>query len=222
MKSICLLALIVLIGAGCNGRRQQSKLSNDKTAMTRVFDIRAFNRNKNDSNEYCFRQNDSVMVRQQETAESFYEFISKEGSEFEEVYEYYKTGHLKLSFLYFRYDFMTGVYREYDKQGKLIREEDLDKDFIFSWENIKQYLVAHGVKSMKNQVIGINRTSDDNPTWRLEFEGSYKEYNKGLFIITLDGTTGEEIEVKRLKGKNALGEMGTTANYEIIYSRKEE
>lgn len=220
MKPIYLLALIILIGDRCNGRKQQSKISDDKTAMIRVFDIHGFN--KNEFNEYSFRLNDSVMVRRQETAESFYEFISKEGADFEEVYEYYKTGSLKSSFLYFRYDFMTGIYRGYDKQGKLIREDDVDKDFIFSWENIKQYLKAHGVKSIKNQVVSINRTSNENPTWILEFEGNYKEYNKGLFIITLDGITGEEIEVKRLKGKTSSGETGTITDYEIIYSRKGE
>lgn len=222
MKSICLLVLIILVGGGCSGKQQQGRISSDQTAMIRVFDVRGFSKNKNELNEYSFRPNDSIMVRQQETAESFYEFISKEESDFEEVYEYYKTGGLKSSFLYFRYDFVAGIHREYDEQGNLIREEDLDKDFVFSWNDIKQYLKAHGVKSIKKQVVNINRTNDEHPTWILEFEGNYKEHKGGIFIITLDGITGEEFEVKQLKGKTSLGDTGTIADYEIIYSRKGE
>ncbi|KGN75012.1 hypothetical protein HQ47_03640 [Porphyromonas macacae] len=220
MKSIYLLAFIILVGNGCGRRKGEGRISNDKTTTTRVFDVHGFNKNKNEFNEYSFRLNDSIIVRQQETTESFYEFISREGSDFEEVYEYYKTGSLKSSFLYFQYDFMAGIYREYDKNGKLIKEDDLDKDFMFSWENIKQYLVAHDVKSIRNQVISINRASHENPVWILEFEGSHKEYKRGIFIITLDGITGEEIEVKLLKGKTSLGETGTIANHEIMYLRK--
>jgi hypothetical protein len=222
MKSICVLTLIILIGCGCGGRKGDGGISNDKTTVTRVFDVHGFNKNKNEFNEYSFRMNDSTLVRQQETAESFYEFISREGADFEEVYEYYKTGGLKSSFLCFQYDFMAGIYREYDKEGELIKEDDLDKDFIFSWENIKQYLAAHNVKSIGNQVISVNRTNHENSVWILEFEGSYKEYKRGVFIITLDGITGEEIEVKQLKGKTSLGETGTIADFEIIYSRKGE
>lgn len=71
-------------------------------------------------------------------------------------------------------------------------------------------------------MISVNRTNHENPVWILEFEGSYKEYKRGVFIITLDGITGEEFEVKQLKGKTSLGETGTIADFEIIYSRKGE
>ncbi|XKW97343.1 hypothetical protein R8G64_02315 [Tenacibaculum maritimum] len=52
----------------------------------------------------------------------------------------------------------------------------------------------------------------------MEFNGIYNN-TKGRFVITLNGKTGEVLEVKLFKGKKALGKTGTIADYQILYKK---
>ncbi|MCD9582721.1 hypothetical protein LVK05_11815, partial [Tenacibaculum maritimum] len=83
------------------------------------------------------------------------------------------------------------------------------------------YLAKHGVKDLKKQVIGISRWHhQEKATWTLEFNGIYNN-TKGRFVITLNGKTGEVLEVKLFKGKKALGKTGTIADYQILYKKED-
>jgi len=194
--------------------------NNTKTnTKMKTFDIETFNKNKNSLGEYIYISDEGTVIKQQELTGSYWEFYKEEDSYFEKVYEYDKNGKLKSSFFSFPNDFIKGILKEYDNQGNIIKEEDLDKPFTYSWEDIKKYLKAHGVEDIQKQVIGISRRVDEQETtWSLEFNGKYKDI-KGHFVITLDGKTGEELEIKLFKGKKALGKDGTIADYEIIYKK---
>jgi len=206
--------LILMTIISCNS---QIKVKQNKKMKT--FDIEAFEKNKNTLNEYFFTTEDGTLVKQY-GGEEYYETIKPKDSLFEMYYEYYKNGNLKRELKSFPNDFVIGRIKEYDEQGNLIKEEDLDKSFSFSWEDIKKYLKAHDVKNIKEDVINISRWSDEEETiWTLEFNGKHKD-RKGRFVITLDGKTGEELEVKLFKGKKAIGEDGTGSDYEIILKKK--
>lgn len=130
-----------------------------------------------------------------------------------------KNGNIKRSVKRFPKAFALGVLKEYNKQGNIIKEENLDKPYTYSWEDIKRYLKSHNVEDIQKQVIDISRWSDEEEsTWTLEFNGEYKDI-KGRFVITLNGKTGEELIVKLFKGKDALGETGTIAVYDTIYKK---
>ena len=185
------------------------------------FDIAFFNKNKNSLNEYIYEPDTRTVVHQQELIDSYWEFHRKEDNYFEEVYEFYKDGGIKSSFLSFPNDFVKGIWKEYNEQGILIKEENVDAPFTYSWENIKVYLKAQKVNDIKKQVNNISRWHDDeSTTWTLDFNGTYRDI-KGRFVITLDGKTGEELEVKRFRGKKALGETGTIADYEMLYQKED-
>ncbi|MFL0155694.1 hypothetical protein V2687_14265, partial [Tenacibaculum maritimum] len=95
----------------------------------------------------------------------------------------------------------------------------LDTPFTYSWKDITAYLAKHGVKDLKKQVIGVSRWHhQEKATWTLEFNGIYNN-TKGRFVITLNGKTGEVLEVKLFKGKKALGKTGTIADYQILYKK---
>jgi len=211
MKAAYLLALITLFS--CNA---QNKTKQNKTMKT--FDVETFNENKT-GNEYFFTTNDSTSVKQYENKNEYWETIKPKDSVLENFYEYFKNGKIKRSVKRFPRAFALGSLKEYDEQGNMVKEEDLDRPYTYSWEDVKKYLTLHNVDDIQKQVIDISRWSDEEETtWTLEFNGKYKDL-KGRFVITLNGKTGEELEVKLFKGKDALGETGTIAVYDTIYKK---
>ena len=209
--------LILMTIMSCNS---QNKVKQKKTMKT--FDIETFEKNKV-GNEYLYELNNNIQVKEIAYGDgSFYQSVKKENAIFQYIYIYHSNGRLKLEGKSFIKQFDIGIWKEYDKQGNLIKEEDLDKPFTYSWEDVKKYLKAHHVDDIKKDVIDISRWSDDKEaTWTLEFNGKYKGI-KGRLVITLNGKTGEELEVKLFKGKKAIGKDGTGSDYEILYTKKEK
>lgn len=207
--------LILMTIMSCNS---QNKIKQKKTMKT--FDIETFEKNKQNGNEYFFTKEDGTIVKQYGNKDEYWETIGHKDSILEYFYEYFKNGKLKRSVKRYPKAFALEILKEYDPQGNLIKETDLDKPFAYTWEDVKEYLKEHGVEDLKKDVINISRWSDDEETtWTLEFNGKYKDI-KGRFVITLDGKTGEELEVKLFKGKKAIGGDGTGSDYEIILKKK--
>ncbi|MFL0107140.1 hypothetical protein [Tenacibaculum maritimum] len=187
--------------------------------MMESFDIEVFDKNKNAMNEYIYQLNDDTVVKQQELSECYYSFLKEKKNLFEYVYEYRKDGVLKSSFRSFPNDFIAGILREYDEKGILVKEEDLEKPFVYSWEDIQNYLFNHKVENIQEQVVRISRWSDEEATtWTLDFYGEYDDV-KGRFVVLLNGITGEELEVKMFKGKGVVGKTGTKAVYDVLYKK---
>ncbi|MFL0123437.1 hypothetical protein V2590_02015 [Tenacibaculum maritimum] len=203
--------IIILIGINKSIAQQKTK---------RQFDIPTFEKNKKNG-EYRYKEKGNI-VEQHEANGVYWETIRQEEAIFEYFYEYYKkNGKLKRAVKRFIKIFPIGILRNYDEQGNLIREENLDTPFTYSWKDITAYLAKHGVKDLKKQVIGISRWHhQEKATWTLEFNGIYNS-TKGRFVITLNGKTGEVLEVKLFKGKKALGKTGTIADYQILYKKED-
>ena len=197
---------------GCKGQIKT------KQNTMKTFDIELFNENKI-KDVYSFKLNDSIRIEQNEWNDEYTSIIKPENSLFETLELYYKNGKLKSVIERFEKNFVVR-YKDYDEQGNLIKEEDLDEPFTYSWEEIKKYLLAHKVDNIAEQVIEVSRWNDtEETTWTLEYYGEYNDI-KGKYLIVLDGKTGEELEVKLFKGKDALGESGTIAVYDTIYKKE--
>lgn len=212
MKTFCAILLVITI-INCSG--QNNKIEKMKK---RTFDIEKFNKKK-EGNSYFFVNDNGNIIKQYEGNDTYWETVRVKDEQLENFYEYYKNGILQRSVKRYPKAFALGTLKEYDKQGNLTKEENLDKPFSFSWEDVKTYLTNHNVTNFQKQVIGVSRFSNSEATlWTLEFQGTYKE-SKGRYLIKLDGKTGEELEVKMYKGKGALGETGTIGVYEVIYEK---
>ncbi|CAA0198682.1 conserved hypothetical protein [Tenacibaculum maritimum] len=202
--------IIILIGINKSIAQQKTK---------RQFDIPTFEKNKIE-NEYTFHLDKNILIKQTEWDKEYTSLIRDKNSLFETLELYYKNGELKSEIKRFYKSFVIN-YIDYDEQGNLIREENLDTPFTYSWKDITAYLAKHGVKDLKKQVIGISRWHhQEKATWTLEFNGIYNN-TKGRFVITLNGKTGEVLEVKLFKGKKALGKTGTIADYQILYKKED-
>ncbi|CAA0161163.1 conserved hypothetical protein [Tenacibaculum maritimum] len=214
-KTLFKLIYIIIILIGINGCVAQQKT---KKTMKK-FDIATFEKNKIE-NEYTFHLDKNILIKQTEWDKEYTSLIRDKNSLFETLELYYKNGELKSEIKRFYKSFVIN-YIDYDEQGNLIREENLDTPFTYSWKDITTYLAKHGVKDLKKQVIGISRWHhQEKATWTLEFNGIYNN-TKGRFVITLNGKTGEVLEVKLFKGKKALGKTGTIADYQILYKKED-
>ncbi|MFL0065912.1 hypothetical protein V2595_09765 [Tenacibaculum maritimum] len=214
MKTMLYIVLVVSTICSCNSQHKKKRYK-----MMESFDIEVFDKNKNAMNEYIYQLNDDTVVKQQELSECYYSFLKEKKNLFEYVYEYRKDGVLKSSFRSFPNDFIAGILREYDEKGILVKEEDLEKPFVYSWEDIQNYLFNHKVENIQEQVVRISRWSDEEATtWTLDFYGEYDDV-KGRFVVLLNGITGEELEVKMFKGKGVVGKTGTKAVYDILYKK---
>jgi len=219
---ILFTVLIILTLNNCKGQennKQTNKPKKEKTMKT--FDIETFDKNKI-GNEYNYTSKNSKKVRQIKLKNGYIETIQEKNNLFELFNNYDKKGKLKLTVKRFPRFFILGIQKEYDKQGNLIKETDLDKPFTYTWEDIKKYLEKHDVKDFEKDIVGIQRFDNPDKTyWELKFKGEYKNV-KGQFLIELDGKTGEELLVKIFKGKGSEGEVGTIAIYDTIYQKKGE
>lgn len=215
------LLILLLIFSSCNGQNTTSRKTDKKIKQEismRTFDIETFNQH-NQNNEYSFITHDSIEVKQYSNEKEYWETVKPQDSIYEQFYEYFSNGKLKRSVKRYPKSFTIGYLKEYDLEGNLVKQENLDKPFTYTWEKIKEYLKEHKVENIQKQVIDISRWNDHKETtWTLEFNGEYNR-TKGRYVITLDGKTGEELEVKLFKGKGALGETGTTAIYDTIYKK---
>ncbi len=220
MMRILFILLIILTLNNCKGQ-EKNKQTNEtkKEKIMKTFDIETFNNNKK-GDEYIFKLDENTTVKQQESNAGYFEFIKSDNNDFGVMNRYYnKNGKLMLTVEYFPNDFIVGIKKEYDEQGNLIKETDLDKPFTYTWEDIKKYLKQHKVEDLHKDIVGVQRFDNPNKTyWELEFQGEYKEL-KGQFLVELDGKTGEELLVKLFKGKDSEGEVGTIAVYDTIYKK---
>jgi len=104
---------------------------------------------------------------------------------------FYPNGKLKDKGLYYPDDFAKGVWREYDEQGNLINEENHDKDYNFSFEEVLK-VVERKHLNITNVRSHIGR---ENCIWYItSIDDSKYPYKKRS--IKLDGKTGKKLSDK--------------------------
>ncbi len=173
-KAIIIVSILSL--TGCNAQ---------KNITMEKFDIDRFEKNKNKLNEFNFVKDDGTVVEQIELKHVFVEDIILKGSFLIKKRQYYKTGFLKITGLYFNSSFKKGVWKEFDEQGRLIKETNYDKGFNYTWEDL--------VKSLEKRKVDIKGR---NTTIRKE-EGNWRfSYVEGIYIydVIIDGNTGKIIQ----------------------------
>ncbi|SEA53064.1 hypothetical protein [Bizionia paragorgiae] len=173
-KTIIIVAILSLIGC-----------SAQKNTTMEKFDIERFNENKNHLNEFKFIKKDSTVIEQMELKDIYSEDIIFKDSYFIKKSQYYKNGFLKITGLFFDSSFKQGIWKEFDEQGKLIKETDYDKGFDYTWEDLVKYLEERKV-DIKGRYTTIRK---EEGNWRFSYvEGIY------IYDVIIDGKTGKIIQ----------------------------
>lgn len=188
-------------------------------------DIEHYKKCKSDGDGYCeyVRYDGAKVIENDDDMVLFYRDIIPNGSLFKINKWYHANKCLWYKFETFTNNdsFIKGIRYEYNEQGKLIKVEDFDKPFKFTWEQVKKYIEQDLKLDLIKDKVGVGNNLESNyniPTWGIDYIGKYKNNLKGGIIrITLSGNTGELLHVEVQQGK---GGEGTTVD--ILYDINDE
>lgn len=238
-----ILGILLMFGIGCTLKspsqvKEKEKNTNPKDTLKTISieipinpktmetytseefskkDLEQYKKCKKEGRGYCEYQsaNGDKIIEYDREMIMFYRNIIPKGALFKISKWYHPNRRLWYKFeSYTENDaFIKGIRYEYNDQGKLIKAEDFDKPFKFTWEQVRKYIEQDLKLDLIQDEVGVgnNIESDYNiPIWEIEYLGKYKNHPKGGAIrITLSGNTGEVLHVEAQQGK---GGEGTTVD----------
>ena len=117
----------------------------------------------------------------------------REDSLFGEYRYYFLNGNIQESGEYFLREFKCGVWREYDIEGNLIKETDMDKPYrMYSWQNILLFIKEHNI-DLYDEHTFVDRYVDELnvPYWYVRWRNMDKHIFRG---VTIDARNGRVVE----------------------------
>lgn len=155
-----------------------------------VFDIEEFERRKIGGNQYFDTLKDGTVIRR--IASDTY-FLEYEPPPFPAILEVFRSFHLngKLKIKGLRYPnrFGKGIWREYDEEGNLIKEENYDEGYEYSFEDVVKFLRLRGA-DLHDERTSIRRFDG---IWELAYVKD-KDEKSYYYSYSLDGKTGKVLE----------------------------
>ena len=120
----------------------------------------------------------------------------REDSLFGEYRYYFLNGNTQETGEYFLREFKCGVWREYDIEGNLIKETDMDKPYrMYSWQNILLFIKEHNIDLYDEQTF-VDRYVDELnvPYWYVRWRNMDKHIFRGVTIDARNGrVVGDDI-----------------------------
>ena len=116
----------------------------------------------------------------------------REDSLFGEYRYYFLNGNIQESGEYFLREFKCGVWREYDIEGNLIKETDMDKPYrMYSWQNILLFIKEHNIDLYDEQTF-VDRYVDELnvPYWYVRWRNMDIHIFRG---VTIDARNGRVV-----------------------------
>ncbi len=114
----------------------------------------------------------------------------RKGGLFGEYRYYFLNGNIQETGEYFLREFKCGIWREYDIEGNLIKETDMDKPYrMYSWQNILLFIKEHNIDLYDEHTI-VDRYVDELnvPYWYISWRDKEKKVFRG---ITIDARNGQ-------------------------------
>lgn len=161
-----------------------------------MFDIKKFNKNKDESEEYVFTDNGGTITTQYGNSDiGYFEYSIKENSLFENTKTYYNSGELKSKGVtYINNNFQKGIWYYYNKEGNIEKTIDFDEPYLYAWEDLKNFCDKNEINLYLHTTTIAREIIDGKPTWEIDFF-----YGNGATkVIKLDGKTGEILDEELL------------------------
>lgn len=181
---------------------------NMQTHTTEEFteqEIQKYKKNKTDGGYQYVDLNGSKILETDDDFILFRRDITPKYSLFTTNKEYHSNKKLWTKYETFgESGFIKGIRYEYDEKGKLIKAEDYDKPFKFTWEQVKKYIEQDLKLDLLKDDVNVNNYTGiegGKPTWEINFKGKYKDIF-GVYYITLDGENGELLKVIKILGRD--------------------
>ncbi len=159
-------------------------LADSKSSDT--FDIEKFNRLEK-GGEYRDTLQDGTVIRRISSEVDFIEFETPPPPSILRVSRsFHLNGNLKMKGMSYRSDEDLGIWREYDEQGNLIKEENYDEGYDYSFEDVVKFLRIRGV-DLFGKYTSIRR---NDGVWEVSYVKG-NGYPKYFHVFSIDGKTGE-------------------------------
>jgi len=203
-NSLLGVLLLSFTSFSCNGQKKTENIEyqhkkNIKMDTVKKFDFERFYLYREKYKREGFIQiNETTKIQQFETKEGFAEYVMTIGSLFYEYNSYYTSGALYQTCLMYKDDrFIKGVLKTYNESGKLIKEEDYDAPFTFTFEDILEYLKDNEMDIHSDRVTVSRYTGNNQDSYWIV------DYRVSNYIIskTLDGRTGEVLSTEKIQIK---------------------
>jgi hypothetical protein len=158
----------------------------------RKFDVEAFNKNKNESDYWCFMDQDGYNVVQY-GSDRFVELRKKQGDLFEEYRVFYSDGSLKEEKQCFINDgFFKGKGYLYNPAGMLVEVIDYDAPYKYTWENVLLFVKKNSINLYDSHTL-IQRYEDREKgfCWYIKWKVPMKP---AVNVAILSGEDGHVLE----------------------------
>ena len=170
----------------------------EEYCVNKRFDIERFNRHNIDG-EYIFTEADGTMVRQNKSVNYYWEESRRADEVFQLYCEFHLNGNIKREGLrYYKGSFAKGVWKIFDIDGNLTKEEDHDIPFEgYSWEDVKEYTKMRGI-DLFDRYTYINRFIDQDsqiPIWTISWSNPIR-VSRNATKIEIDARNGKIISEK--------------------------
>lgn len=235
MREIVLIFLLLVVNSchsqekenkdrQAKGKLQSMKIEipiNPKTMQTRTTEefteqeVQKYKKNRTDGGYQYVNSDGATVLETDDDLILFRRDITSKHSFFTINKEYHPNRKLWMKYSqYIRGGFRKGISYEYNEQGKLVKAEDHDKPFKFTWEQVKKYIEQDLKLDLLKDEVNVNNydgITGGKPTWEINYKGKYKDVF-GVYYITLDGINGELLKVIKILGRD--GEQ------QIIFEKK--
>lgn len=205
MKHIIYILILALSFNSCNAQKKINMNSNinipQVTKDFEKFDIKYYNENK--INSEVRKLEDNTLEIQLDYSEGYSKVVYYDDSYFYVVRNFYKNGNIEIKGVRFNNGSEYGVWYEYNEDGELLKEVDMDEEYDFGWDKIIQYcedneiVLEKGYPKKGGIKTEIYKNEEDGKkVWTI----SYFDYLKKQYIgVTLDGKTGKLIKEQELE-----------------------
>ena len=189
------------------------------SSKTEYFDIKYFNEHKDEAENLIYTEKNGTDINIFGDSESgFISNTTSKNSLFTVYKEFGPKGTIHQKWVNFRNGGgAVGIKYEFDDLGKLIREEDIDKSFKITPQDVIKYCQENNIDLFSNYTF-IERFTDEKTKqsfYNINYRGKYEGKFGARIIIVLDGTTGEIQKVTCINGKH-------NDSVEILYDIKDE
>ncbi|WP_338813235.1 hypothetical protein V9L05_18020 [Bernardetia sp. Wsw4-3y2] len=188
MKQLIFLFILTTLISSCISQKVYINIL-EESKTTDTFDIEQFEEKKIGS-QYYDTLDDGTIVRRMSSDIDFVEYETPPSPNLLEVYRsFYLNGNLKRKGIYYSNDVALGVWRDYDKEGNLIKEENYDEGYEYSFEDVVKFLRLRGA-DLHDERTSIRRFDG---IWELAYVKD-KDEKSFYYSYSLDGKTGKVLE----------------------------
>lgn len=194
------LIVVCLLSISCYAQKtvKTTNSTNKTSKVVKKLDKKKLEKYK--KNQFKYTKNDSIF-KLEDQGENYKEIKNKIGENLTIINVYNKQKLLLVGRGNFMFDCPIGIHTSYDLKGNIIQKKNFDKDFPFSFQQLKQKLLKEFGINIENKTLDLRINRSSNP---LEKKSKYEiflynELRSQYRYIAIDGANGNTIKDLNVK-----------------------